>query len=490
MQARITYILLCSCILFNLHLHAQDAKIDSLKQLVIISEDDSTRAALYNHLASTYFYNNTDSANHYATMAYALSRENGISYQVINAAYWISWTMLNKGRFDKVIDVCEKALRIVNTDTVLAKYFLGRLMSTQGVAFYYQGHHVKALERFYKALKVHEKNNDNKQVANMLLFIGNVHFARNETDKALEVYFKSLKLAEALNDKSSKKLFIGNIGGLYFKMKKYDEAIEYLQAATKIAENENDFKGIVLNSTNLGGVYHAIKEYDTALVYLNYALDKAKMNNIIGDLDNIYACLGIVHTDKGNLDQAEKYLLLAENEVVSSNNLLHRLDLYKNLGVLYEKKGRYKQAYDSYVTYKKLKDSLANVNDTRTQIELEMQYDFDKKATADSIAFAKAEEINLAHIQKQKAELSTNRIVKYALMAALIMSIAFFFMLYNRYKISKRQQELLEEKRQLASTKQKELIDSIRYAKRIQDCLLPRENFMLTKISMLKKAAK
>ena len=53
-------------------------------------------------------------------------------------------------------------------------------------------------------------------------------------------------------------------------------------------------------------------------------------------------------------------------------------------------------------------------------------------------------------------------------------------------KVKNRTKELAEEKH-LVEEKQKEILDSIRYAKRIQNALLPQEKYINRKIKDLKK---
>jgi hypothetical protein len=59
----------------------------------------------------------------------------------------------------------------------------------------------------------------------------------------------------------------------------------------------------------------------------------------------------------------------------------------------------------------------------------------------------------------------------------------------NRFRVTNKQKKLIEEQKKivedqkhLVDEKQKEILDSIRYAKRIQDSLLPTETYIQKKL--------
>jgi hypothetical protein len=63
--------------------------------------------------------------------------------------------------------------------------------------------------------------------------------------------------------------------------------------------------------------------------------------------------------------------------------------------------------------------------------------------------------------------------------------------MFNRFQIAKKQKTIIEEQKtlvekqkELVDQKQKEILDSIRYAKRIQLALLPSENYIIKKMKI------
>ncbi|HYG53442.1 MAG TPA: hypothetical protein VD905_21285 [Flavobacteriales bacterium] len=59
--------------------------------------------------------------------------------------------------------------------------------------------------------------------------------------------------------------------------------------------------------------------------------------------------------------------------------------------------------------------------------------------------------------------------------------------MYNRFRVTRKQKHVIEEQKGLVELKQKEVMDSIHYAKRIQQALLPTEKSVTKKLKDLKK---
>jgi hypothetical protein len=67
------------------------------------------------------------------------------------------------------------------------------------------------------------------------------------------------------------------------------------------------------------------------------------------------------------------------------------------------------------------------------------------------------------------------------------MVVALVLLVYSRFRIKKRLLSELEEKTRLLEEKQKEILDSIHYASRIQQSLLPKEKYIVRVLKESKK---
>jgi hypothetical protein len=90
--------------------------------------------------------------------------------------------------------------------------------------------------------------------------------------------------------------------------------------------------------------------------------------------------------------------------------------------------------------------------------------------------------IKNAELARQKAEIRAKKNQQYALFGGLFGVCVFGVFMYNRFKVTQKQKmviesqkEIVEEQKKLVEHKQKEILDSIHYARRIQMAQIPSE---------------
>ena len=152
------------------------------------------------------------------------------------------------------------------------------------------------------------------------------------------------------------------------------------------------------------------------------------------------------------------------------------MDGYYYFSVFDSATGNYKSALSNYKLYILYRDSLINEENTKKTIQQSMQYDFDKK---ESIQKAEQEKINL----KNEEEKRQQKIVMLSVVSCLFLVVLVAIFIFRSLRINKKknkiisaQKELVEKQKHLVDMKQKEIIDSIYYAKRIQSALMTSEH--------------
>ena len=113
-----------------------------------------------------------------------------------------------------------------------------------------------------------------------------------------------------------------------------------------------------------------------------------------------------------------------------------------------------------------------------------MQYEFSKKTLADSIKAA--ELINMETLKHEK-EITEQRIFTYAGIFAFIIMLFVAYVLIKSNRQKQKDNQIIVFQKMLVEEKQKEIIDSITYAKRLQNSILPSERYIA---QALKKANK
>lgn len=301
-----------------------------------------------------------------------------------------------------------------------------------GVTYSKQKNYPKALEYLFKGLKTAEKTNNLRTKSKILINIGVIYQELNTYEKSIGYYKRVLASAEKLNDLAMQQASFSNIGGMYIILKDYEKGYEYCSKALAIAKIQKDKENIVVTTANIGGAYLGMEKYDLAE---RYCLEALRLSKEIGTKD---------------ITQ----------------------EIYKMLSEFYEKKGDYKKTHEYFKLYSAMKDTLLNKENTKIIAEMGAQYETEKKQQ--QIEFQGLE------LSKQKAELNKQRVVIFSAMGGVCLLILLAFLLYNRYQLKQKANKKLEvaygqieEKNKLIEHTNLQITDSIDYAKRIQESILP-----------------
>jgi len=387
-------------------------------------------------------------------------------------------------------------------------------LNSSGISLSLLGNNDSALFYFETALALSKKHNLKELQKNTISNIGSIHYYKGNLNNAILCFLESLKIDESLGDSSSMAGTFSNIGLLYFSLKDYDKALLYFLDSKKIYSQTKDIEGLVTalvneanvyylkkdyhkalkayyeanqfafsikhndvllvkTLSNIGLVYYNLGEYDSSLAYINKGLELSKKLNENNSISMGYRALGNLYYKLNDYTKAifysTKALEIAQN--ISSLDLIK--DASSSLYDSYKSIGNHKKALEMYELYVSTRDSIESEENQREVLRQEYKYEYEKQAAADSVAFLKEQEINKAQIDKQKAEIKAKRNQQYALYGGLLLVLIFSGFIYNRFKISQKQKSIIESQKQTVEEKNKEITDSISYAKRIQSAILP-----------------
>ncbi|HLP10477.1 MAG TPA: tetratricopeptide repeat protein [Flavobacteriales bacterium] len=356
-----------------------------------------------------------------------------------------------------------------------------------------KGNYKVALDYLFKALKLGQKINHYQVQSSVLNNIGNLYHYQKQLEKATEYYTKARVLAGELNNLNGEIDALLNLGIVYFDQRKTAEAVaNYNKAIEKSLENGNT-RSLAKGISELGSVYFYLKEYDKAEEHFRRALVYLEEIELMPRIAQTKGNLGQVLTVKGKFVEAEKLLNESLKFGEESKNVEVLLNTYSFLSELYEKTNRGNKAVKYYKLHIQLRDSLQQSENLKATLQKELQFNYEKKAMADSIANAKKLELKNVELAKNKAEVKAKRNQQMLLYGGLGLALIFAFFMYNRFKITKRQNKIIEEqKREVESAhmaleeRNAEVMDSIRYAKRIQQALLANDKFIDKQLKRLR----
>jgi serine phosphatase RsbU (regulator of sigma subunit)/Tfp pilus assembly protein PilF len=345
-----------------------------------------------------------------------------------------------------------------------------------------------ALNNYYSALKwyndILKAPKDSSQykstksgMADTYNGIGSVYQAQKDYEQALENYRNALHLHQENNYSRGIGASYNNIGIVYADQNNNEKALKYLLLSRDIKEANGNERGLANISINLGSIYDQQEDYEAAFKEFRNALEihERTNNNNIG-LMNTYLAIGNTSYKTKKYADAKKYLELGLAISEVSLDKQHLRDFHLLISKLSKDQKQYKNAYDHLTLHYQYRDSINNEEETKLIIQQQLQYNYDMKAVQDSVNYVKQQEINDIEIERTNAELKSKKIQQYALYGGLILVILFLIVLFKRLKLSQRQKQIIEEQNNVVTAKNKEILDSITYAKRIQTAILPSDS--------------
>lgn len=463
----------------------QKLSIDSLYSELRKSNTDSTKMKVEFNIGNFYQFKNTDSSLVHFQKSLSIAESGKFEYISVLSAKEIAYHYFETGMLDSSMTYFNRAIQnIKKTNSKFIEVFSGL-----GNLYLYKGDYVKAYEHYLTFLKLAEIDGRPKIISRAYGSVGVALKEQKKLDDALIFFNKSLSIAKANNLQSNLYVAYTNIGNIYSDKNNIaptlyliEQALEnYLKAkeiVMKLLDSDKDKGNAITLLNNIGSVYGMRKQFDKALQEYDTALELMASLDYFASKSLIYNNLASIHLDMKNTKEAEKYLKLANIAAAENESPSDFMENYEVYSRYYDQKGDYKNAYQFYVRFKKLSDSLFSTETAEKRKELELNAEFDKKETQAKAAQDKREAI-------EKEEKRRQQIFRNALIVGFILMILVAFLIFRSYRIKKKSNEIItqqkfevEKQKELVEEKQKEIIDSIRYAKRIQQSLLPTKKYI------------
>lgn len=391
---------------------------------------------------------------------------------------------INESNNDTALIIAEEALAL----SVKTNYIRGQAAANNNVGsiYYYQGNNTKALTYYLTAVKLLEneqiktgKQNRvyQKQLSSTYNNIGTIYQRQKMYDKAESYFRKSIAIDEIIDDKIGLSHCYNNIGTIKEETNKYDEAIENYEKSLQLKREANDTIGIPSTLINLGVIQMNRNKFKEAQAYFEQALVLTKHFNDLQDEALVYVNMGDLFYLKkdytGSLPYYEQAIKICQKQHYAQ----FLSYTYSSISLSYYRLKNFENALGYYKLHVKVKDSLNNSDNVKLLNELETKYESDTKE----------KEIKLLTTQKENHELELGRkkTVIYVGVGFLVLVIVFAGFVLRAYSQKRKaNQELdikntkIEHAYKIIEEKQKEIVDSINYAKRIQYTLLARKEFL------------
>jgi len=309
--------------------------------------------------------------------------------------------------------------------TLNDKEWMSNSLLTQAIVTNSLGNHEDALYYAIKGIEFYENDHHPglQEVAMAYYVTGTVYKDLKKFDQA-EYYF--LKGIENEEERSSwvGRIFTG-LSNIYNVREKYQEALDLSFRSLAILKEENNIIGISRALNDIGIIYRKLKQYDKALPHFYEALELRKEANVphfvLGSLIDI----ADTHVESGDLKKGLEYYLKAQPLAEETAHSARLATIFLSVANLYKLLNKYEESILHFQKHIKL---ISEINVKEKEIKItDLQ---------NSILAEKEQEIE----RLKNVELK------------------------NAYD--------------LITEKNKEIMDSIHYAKRIQNALLASEKLL------------
>lgn len=387
--------------------------------------------------------------------------------------------------------------------------------SSMGYFYDRANNYPEALKYYQEALRIAERSNDSLKIGVACTNVGRVIFAdRGDLKSSMDYYLRAIEIYKLKGEKKRQARTMVNIANLLATEGNYDGALKYYQdalpfidddkarvtvynniAASHVYKKDNANASIAMKHSlailekmpnakpdqlaiaynNLGSVMNELNDSVAASIYLEKALVlNMQQGDSAGIAMNLFN-IGNVLLKKNSFKDAEDYMLRAYGIMQRQKDKQLESDMYHSLAKLYSKTNRFEKAFEfqqKYIETREksltsgLTDKLERAGERFEAQQRDMQ--------------AQKENAVLEERNKQK------NIFILLLVAGALLLVITAFLLFRRFRDKKKANEILEnrnitieaQKFQIEQ-KNKEITDSIRYAQRLQDAVLPDERSLL-----------
>jgi tetratricopeptide (TPR) repeat protein len=404
---------------FNNNTLAQNIK-DSLETVWKNSAlSDSIRLKALSEIAgNVYLYSNPDSSFIYADSLQQFAEKVQNKKQIANALNLKGISFVMRGNYHHAIDYINKSLKI--SEEINDKNGISNSTNSLGIIYQNQKDFKKSLEYFNRFYDIKQEIKDTIGMANALSNIGLAQSNLGLKEDALITHLRSIDYRKHLGDKLGLANSYANIGNLYNDDKKIELALESFLNSLELFKQINNAYGQAALYFNIGKLY----------------------------LENKNLQLAHAYTDSGYATAIKSQV---KQQLAFGNDLLYKI---------YKEKGDFEKALYHYENAVLIRDSLNNDENKKMLLQKQFEFEYERK------------EAKILEEQKKQ------RMITFFIAVISVFTAFILFLVYRNLKQTKKQKKLIENQKSVLEEKQKEILDSIKYAKRIQMALLTSEIYI------------
>jgi serine phosphatase RsbU (regulator of sigma subunit) len=353
----------------------------------------------------------------------ALAASKKISYEkgYVDALTNLGFFYMQKGQNDKGFEALMECLAI--HERLQNEVGIGLCLYNLGILHLRIGNFNDAVEYLQKSLGIRIRLGDKAGIAACYFQRAYIHQQFNDIDEALKDGERALEIRRELNDANGMAAALTVISNGYFLKKEFIKAKEIIMQSLKLRDRGNERMGYHASKQRCVEINIALGEYEEARKDAMAGLDAAQKEDLPLGVMRFSQSLGNLELKLGNKEEAKKWYRYALDLAKNSSYKSFQYEVYELLAEVCSQLNDMAGAFEYYKKFHQVKEEVISLQ-SNTRLK--------------SLQF-----INQVESAKREAEIEKNKNTEL-----------------------KKAYELIEEKN-------KDILDSINYAKRLQDAILP-----------------
>lgn len=349
---------------------------------------------------------------------------------------------------------------------------LGHCLRLKGQIQLYLGNLSKSSDYYFQSLTKFKETKIESLISLAYSDIAVISYYNENYKQAAEYWEKSISLEEAAGKKSTTANTLSNLGLAYIEGGNLPKAETTLIKSLTIAKENNDKGAEASAYVNLTKLEYSKKNYQKAIQYNNLAAQYYESVKKYSQLSNVYSNGAELARTGKEYKTALEYIDKAFEAMKQTENVASLYPLYMNKAAIQYDLKEYKPAYDNLFIFISKKDSLVTSENQKNINELEKKYQLNERKKENALL---NEQIKTQEINSSRMRITIGLISVIVLILAIT---AFLVVRQNRIK-NKINAELNEKnniinlQKNIVEDQHRDITDSIKYAKRIQEAILP-----------------
>jgi two-component system sensor histidine kinase UhpB len=378
---------------------------------------------------------NPDSALAIAEKALQQSQRSGSETLEAFAYKTRGWSWLHKGSYDKAFSDLLRSLQLFKQlrDTLEEMYMDVNL----GIAYSNHSQFVTSASYLLMADSLTKILNDSLIKAEVKRQMGILYREQGQYKKATAYFKESIGMFRAIGDTMQSFDAITSLCLVYMAMSLPDSSLQLLDENFPVLSQlrGHNYQKAMLQE-RYGDAYLATSAYERAMTSYGNALKIFAADNNRADMAYEAMNLGKTYGRLKKYHEAENYLLVSYRLSDSLKISNYALDASAQLAQLYETTGKWQKAYHWLEKKDSLIDSLKLSDQNDKIVQLQTQYETEKKDR--EIPLLKADqEINRATLQRQK-------VFQASAIVVVVMLLLIGFLILNRNRAVDKARRLIE----------------------------------------------